>query len=91
MTVIVDQLYARMLYSEENYTHLRACKDAPENIITIIGPSKTESLSGFRLGVAFGSTDLIKRMESFKPLFRCERLGTIKQRSRPGFANLRAG
>ena len=55
VTVIVDQLYSRMLYSGEVYTHLRSCNIRPENLITIMGPSKTESLSGFRLGVAFGS------------------------------------
>lgn len=26
-----------------------------EDLVTIIGPSKTESMSGFRLGAAFGS------------------------------------
>lgn len=40
----------------------------PENLITIIGPSKTESLSGFRLGVAFGTTKLIDRMERLQAI-----------------------
>ena len=40
VTVIVDQLYSRMLYSGEVYTHLRACDIQPENLITIMGPSK---------------------------------------------------
>jgi aspartate/methionine/tyrosine aminotransferase len=68
VTVIVDQLYARMLYSGEVYTHLRACEDQPENLITIMGPSKTESLSGFRLGVAFGTSKLIDRMERLQAI-----------------------
>ena len=63
VTVIVDQLYSRMLYSGETYMHLRSCAVLPENLITIMGPSKTESLSGFRLGVAFGTSSLIERME----------------------------
>lgn len=63
VTLIVDQLYSRMLYSGEVYTHTRACETLPENIITIMGPSKTESLSGFRLGVAVGTPSLIDRME----------------------------
>ena len=68
VTVIVDQLYSRMLYSGEVYTHLRSCDVQPENLITIMGPSKTESLSGFRLGVAFGTPKLIKRMECLQAI-----------------------
>jgi aspartate/methionine/tyrosine aminotransferase len=33
-----------------------------------MGPSKTESLSGFRLGVAFGSTRIIARMEKLQAI-----------------------
>lgn len=68
VTVIVDQLYSRMLYSGEVYTHLRACKPQAENLITIMGPSKTESLSGFRLGAAFGTSSLIDRMERLQAI-----------------------
>jgi aspartate/methionine/tyrosine aminotransferase len=68
VTLIVDQLYSRLLYSGESYTHLRSCEAAPENMITIMGPSKTESLSGFRLGVAFGSATLIERMERLQAI-----------------------
>ncbi len=68
ITVIVDQLYSRLLYSDETYTHLRACKKVPKNIITIMGPSKTESLSGFRLGVAFGTASIIDRMERLQAI-----------------------
>ncbi len=67
-TVIVDQLYSRLLYSTETYTHLRACETRPENLVTIMGPSKTESLSGFRLGVAFGTAKLIERMEKLQAI-----------------------
>ena len=68
VTVIVDELYSRLLYSGEEYTHLRACSVVPKNLITIIGPSKTESLSGFRLGTAFGSAWLIERMERLQAI-----------------------
>lgn len=68
VTVIVDQLYSRMLYSGEVYAHLRACEVKPDNLITIMGPSKTESLSGFRLGVAFGTAWLIERMERLQAI-----------------------
>lgn len=68
VTLIVDELYSRMLYSGEEYTHLCACDVVPENLLTIIGPSKTESLSGFRLGVAFGTPKLIDRMERLQAI-----------------------
>ncbi len=68
VSLIVDQLYSRMLYSGEIYTHLHDCEIQPENIITIMGPSKTESLSGFRLGTAFGTARLIERMERLQAI-----------------------
>lgn len=64
VTVIVDQLYSRLLYSGSSYTHLRATQIDSDNVLTIMGPSKTESLSGYRLGVAFGAPRLIERMEN---------------------------
>lgn len=67
-TVIVDQLYSRLLYSGVAYTHLRAQPVDAENVVTIMGPSKTESLSGYRLGVAFGSRDIISRMEKLQAI-----------------------
>ncbi|MCO5093538.1 pyridoxal phosphate-dependent aminotransferase [Bosea sp. (in: a-proteobacteria)] len=67
-TVIVDQLYSRLLYEGQAYTHLRATAMPRENLITIMGPSKTESLSGFRLGVAFGSEAIIERMAKLQAI-----------------------
>ncbi|MGR5144764.1 pyridoxal phosphate-dependent aminotransferase [Photobacterium sp. DNB23_23_1] len=67
-TVIVDQLYSRLLYSGVNYTHLRATDIDTNNVVTIMGPSKTESLSGYRLGVAFGAKHLIARMEKLQAI-----------------------
>ena len=67
-TVIVDQLYSRMLYSGQNYTHMCAGYLDPDLVVTIMGPSKTESLSGFRLGVAFGSRTIIERMEKLQAI-----------------------
>ena len=68
VTLIVDQLYSRMVFSGEKYTHLCSCNVRPKNLITIMGPSKTESLSGFRLGVAFGTSKLVERMESLQAI-----------------------
>ncbi|MDD5031390.1 MAG: pyridoxal phosphate-dependent aminotransferase, partial [Rhodoferax sp.] len=67
-TVIVDQLYSRLLYADQAYWHLRADPNAPDNLITVLGPSKTESLSGYRLGVAFGTAALIDRMEKLQAI-----------------------
>ena len=68
VAVIVDQLYSRMLYSGEVFSHLRAADIQPQNLITIMGPSKTESLSGYRLGTAFGTSKLIDRMERLQAI-----------------------
>jgi len=72
-TLIVDELYSRQVYAGVEYTHLCAQKEIPENLITIIGPSKTESLSGYRLGVAFGTAEIIERMEKLQAIMalRC--------------------
>ncbi|WP_068298593.1 pyridoxal phosphate-dependent aminotransferase [Pararhodobacter sp. CCB-MM2] len=68
-TVVVDQLYSRLLYTGSTYTHLRASGlMSPDNVITIMGPSKTESLSGYRLGVAFGAPAVIARMEKLQAI-----------------------
>ena len=68
VTVIADQLYSRQVFDGRPYTHLRAQKEVPENLITILGPSKTESMSGFRLGVAFGSPVIVTRMEKLQAI-----------------------
>ena len=71
--LIVDELYSRQVYPEYPYTHLCAQEEAPDNIITIMGPSKTESLSGYRLGAAFGTPAIIERMEKLQAIMalRC--------------------
>ena len=69
VTVIVDELYSRQIFDGQTFTHLCAENIVdPENVITIIGPSKTESLSGYRLGVAFGSAKIIDRMEKLQAI-----------------------
>lgn len=72
-TLIVDELYCRQVYAGESYTHLCAQKDIPDNLVTIMGPSKTESLSGYRLGVTFGTAAIIERMEKLQAIMalRC--------------------
>jgi aspartate/methionine/tyrosine aminotransferase len=69
VTVIVDQLYSRLVYAGTQFTHLRASSaiDASQ-VVTIMGPSKTESLSGYRLGVAFGAAHIVDRMEKLQAI-----------------------
>jgi aspartate/methionine/tyrosine aminotransferase len=67
-TVIVDQLYSRLVYPGQTYTHLRAASIPGAQVVTIMGPSKTESLSGYRLGVAFGPAHLVDRMEKLQAI-----------------------
>lgn len=68
-TVIVDQLYSRQVFDGRPFAHLAGQNIVnPENLITIMGPSKTESLSGYRLGVAFGSSRIIERMEKLQAI-----------------------
>jgi aspartate/methionine/tyrosine aminotransferase len=73
VTVIADELYSRQIFDGRKYTHLCGQNALPDNLITIIGPSKTESLSGYRLGVAFGSPAVIERMEKLQAIMslRC--------------------
>ena len=66
--VIVDELYSRQIFDSEPFTHLCAELERPEMVVTIIGPSKTESLSGFRLGAAFAPTEIIERMEKLQAI-----------------------
>lgn len=69
VNVIVDELYSRQIFDGHEYTHLRGLDVVnPDNLLTIIGPSKTESLSGFRLGVAYGSARMIERMEKLQAI-----------------------
>jgi aspartate/methionine/tyrosine aminotransferase len=60
---VVDQLYCRQLFDGAQLTHLAALPGMSERTITLLGPSKTESMSGFRVGVAVGPDRLIDAME----------------------------
>ncbi len=66
--LIVDELYSRQIFDGRSYLHLRSLEERPDNMVTIIGPSKTESLSGYRLGVAYGSKEIIDRMEKLQAI-----------------------
>lgn len=48
---VVDELYARLIYDDVAYTHLATEPGMRGRCVTLLGPSKTESLTGFRIGV----------------------------------------
>lgn len=57
--VIADELYARLLYDGTNVSHLIAEDGMKERCFTLLGPSKTESMSGFRIGVLVGPARMV--------------------------------
>lgn len=91
MILLVDQLYSRQIFDNHPYTHLRALPERPENMLTIMGPSKTESLSGFRLGTAFGTSWIIDRMENSRPSSPCGHRDTANMCSSAGSVSRKDG
>jgi aspartate/methionine/tyrosine aminotransferase len=61
--VIADQLYARLVYDGGEFHDMGGLPGMDERCISLFGPSKTESMTGFRVGVAVGPGALIDRME----------------------------
>jgi aspartate/methionine/tyrosine aminotransferase len=64
ISVIVDQLYCRLIYDGRTYTHFASLSGMSEQCITLMGPSKTESMSGYRVGIAVGPASIINSMET---------------------------
>ena len=58
--VIADELYARFVFADEPPTHMASLPGMAERCVTAIGPSKTESASGFRVGVIVAPPELIR-------------------------------
>jgi aspartate/methionine/tyrosine aminotransferase len=63
LLVVVDELYARLVYDGRPFTHLATLEGMAERTVTLVGPSKTESLSGYRVGVALAPAGLVDAME----------------------------
>ncbi len=63
MWAVVDQLYCRLIFAGHEYVHLGALSGMASRTITLIGPSKTESMSGYRVGAAIGPREMIDSME----------------------------
>lgn len=66
VTVLADELYCRLVYDDEVYHHIAMLDGMSERTITLLGPSKTESLSGYRLGVAVAPAAAIDLMEDLQ-------------------------
>ena len=61
--VVVDQLYCRLVYDDAVFTHLAAQPGMFERTVTMLGGSKTESLSGYRVGVVVAGAAVIDAVE----------------------------
>ncbi len=64
VTVLIDSLYSRLMHNGHRYTHLRSLPGMKDRVITLLGPSKTESLSGYRLGIVVAPEYLMPRLEN---------------------------
>lgn len=57
--VVVDELYSRLVY-DGAFAHLAAQPGMRDRCITTVGTSKTESMSGFRVGCVIAPAPLIE-------------------------------
>ncbi|MEU3271151.1 pyridoxal phosphate-dependent aminotransferase [Saccharomonospora sp. NPDC006951] len=82
--VVVDQLYSRQIFDGRTFTHLRA--HARERCLTLLGPSKTESVSGCRVGVAVAPAPVVERMEQLQGIVSLRAAGYAQAALEPWFA-----
>jgi aspartate/methionine/tyrosine aminotransferase len=61
--LLVDQLYSRLVYDGKPFAHMLTEPGMRARTITTLGPSKTESLSGYRIGMAVAPPEIVDRME----------------------------
>lgn len=62
--IVADELYSRLVYGDVPFAHIAAEEGAFDLTATLLGPSKTESLSGYRLGVVVGSEATMQGVEN---------------------------
>ena len=62
--IVADELYSRLVYDDVPFSHIAAEEGAFDLTATLLGPSKTESLSGYRLGVVVGSEATMEGVEN---------------------------
>jgi aspartate/methionine/tyrosine aminotransferase len=61
--VVVDELYCRLIYDETPFTHLAGEPGMDTRTVTLLGGSKTESLTGYRVGAVMASAEVIDAVE----------------------------
>jgi aspartate/methionine/tyrosine aminotransferase len=61
--VVVDELYCRLIYDETPFTHLAGEPGMGTRAVTLLGGSKTESLTGYRIGAVVASAEIINAVE----------------------------
>jgi aspartate/methionine/tyrosine aminotransferase len=61
--VVVDELYCRLVYDGTPYAHLAGEPGMASRTVTLLGGSKTESLTGYRVGVAVASDEIADAIE----------------------------
>ncbi|MFI7535889.1 pyridoxal phosphate-dependent aminotransferase [Streptosporangium sp. NPDC049376] len=61
--VVVDELYCRLVYPDVPFFHLAAQPGMAERTVTMLGGSKTESLSGYRIGVVVAPPEIVDAIE----------------------------
>jgi aspartate/methionine/tyrosine aminotransferase len=66
--LISDELYSRLDYGGVPIAHAWSTPGLGHRSVSLIGPSKTESLSGFRVGIAIAPSAVIDGMEQIQSI-----------------------
>jgi aspartate/methionine/tyrosine aminotransferase len=61
--VLVDELYARLVYDDRPFYHLISLPGMRDRCVTSLGPSKAESMTGYRIGVLVVPSSLANAIE----------------------------
>jgi aspartate/methionine/tyrosine aminotransferase len=61
--VVIDELYCRLVFDGTVFTHLAAEPGMADRTVTMLGGSKTESLSGYRVGMVVAPAGVIDAVE----------------------------
>jgi aspartate/methionine/tyrosine aminotransferase len=76
---VVDQLYSRQLFDGAEFLNLASLPGMAARTVTLIGPSKTESMSGYRVGVAVAPATVIDAMERILAMASLRTAGYAQQ------------
>jgi aspartate aminotransferase len=64
--LVNDEIYERLTYGSRYVNPLTDVPEAREHVLTINGASKAYAMTGWRLGFALGSTELIAKMATLQ-------------------------